>query len=72
MKLHFSTQFRHRKIYYRTLDAAVLKAVAYLKNQMHEKHPIRELHVLNGSSHACRLYAVHLAVGAEICIRYTY
>ena len=69
MRLHFSIQFRHRKVYYRTLDAAVLRAVAYLRSQPNK---IKELHVLNGSSHACRLYAVTLAVGSEICIRYTY
>ena len=67
MKLHFSIQLRHRKVYFRTLDAAVLRAVAHLR-----VGGMNELHVLNGSSHACRLYAVTLAVGSEICIRYAY
>lgn len=64
MKLYFHVQYKHRKIYYRTLDSAVLKAFAYLRRQMAERHSVTDLCVMNGSGQACRL----MTVAKEICV----
>jgi len=70
MRAHYTVQFPHRKGYYRTLEAATLKAFTFLRACMKEgrKECLRELHVVNKNSGltACRL----LTTEKEVCIHY--